>query len=287
MSRVFARIKGDLSANVSPQETTLQEIEEALARMEVAAAAATEEPLLSPQSPCWTAAHLPAANKADTLVLQLPGQHIVAEAATTNMPRGAMTTAMSSVSPTQLALPVANKADVLALQSPEQNVVAEAAATNTPSGATTTTTTSVTPAQLALDSLFTTPPMAVIPTPPPTRKVAIGRRIKLRKQYNTSAKRRSAHIANQPALPTMERCQRVLFKRMGWLPGGDDVASMEKVLAQYVAMFKGPLPQHTITALTAVFGIDIEDDDNPTDALVEMVGEGVDEAAAEVEEIIA
>lgn len=159
--------------------------------------------------------------------------------------------------------------------------------TNTPSGATTTTTTSVTPAQLALDSLFATPPMAVIPMPPPIRKVAVGRRVKLRKQYNTGAKRRSARIAKQPALPTMERCQRVLFKRMGWLPGGDGAASMEEVLAQYVAMFEGPLLQHTIAALTAVFGIDIEDDDNPTDSLVEMVGEGVDEAAAEIKEIIA
>lgn len=113
--------------------------------MEVAAAA-TEEPLLSPQSPCWTAAHLPAANKADTIVLQSPGQNIVAEATATNTPRGVTRTAMTSVTPTQLALPVANKADVLALQSPEQNVVAEAAATNTPSSATMTTTTSVTPA---------------------------------------------------------------------------------------------------------------------------------------------
>lgn len=122
--------------------------------------------------------------------------------------------------------------------------------------------------------------------PPPTRKVAVGRRVKLRKRYNTGAKRRSARIAKQPALPTMERCQRVLFKRMGWLPGSDNAASMEEVLAQYVTMFEGPLPQHTIVALTAVFGIDIEDDDNPTDSLVEMVGEGVDEAAAEIEEII-
>ncbi|KAB8095170.1 hypothetical protein EE612_022944 [Oryza sativa] len=115
VSRVLARIKGDLPANVSPQETTRQEIEEALARMEVAVAAATEEPLLSPQSPCWTAVHLPAANKADTIVLQSPGQNIVAEAAATNTPRGVTRTAMTSVTPTQLALPVANKADILAL----------------------------------------------------------------------------------------------------------------------------------------------------------------------------
>jgi hypothetical protein len=52
-------------------------------------------------------------------------------------------------------------------------------------------------------------------------------------------------------------------------------------------MFDGPLPSHIIAALTAVFGIDIDDGADPADALVELVGEGVDEAAGEIEELVA
>uniref|UniRef100_A0A0E0K329 Uncharacterized protein n=1 Tax=Oryza punctata TaxID=4537 RepID=A0A0E0K329_ORYPU len=159
VSRVFERIKRDLLVNGSPQVTTLQEIEEALTRIEVTAAAAVEAtgvPSLSPQSPCWMAEHPLAANEADA-----PG-------------------GMDPI-----------------LQPPEQDDVA--AVTNTPPA------TSARPTQLALDSLFATLPMPVIPTPPPAKAVAVGRRVRLRKQYNTCTKRRSARIAKQPALPTMER----------------------------------------------------------------------------------
>uniref|UniRef100_A0A0E0KW94 Uncharacterized protein n=1 Tax=Oryza punctata TaxID=4537 RepID=A0A0E0KW94_ORYPU len=143
VSRVFERIKGDLLVNGSPQVTTLQEIEEALTRIEVtatAAAVATGVPLLSPQSPRWMVEHPLAANEPDVPggmdpILQPPEQDDVA--AVTNTPPA------TSAMPTQLAL--------------------------------------ATLTQLALDSLFATPPMLVIPMPPPAKAVAVGRRVRLRK----------------------------------------------------------------------------------------------------------
>jgi hypothetical protein len=81
----------------------------------------------------------------------------------------------------------------------------------------------------------------------------------------------------------MERCQRVLFKRLGIL-NNEDGASIEQVLAQYIAMFNGPLPPHVIAALTAIFGIDDDEQDAMDAALISLVGEGVAEVADEVEE---
>lgn len=80
----------------------------------------------------------------------------------------------------------------------------------------------------------------------------------------------------------MERCQRVLFKRLGIL-NDEGGTSIEQVLAQYIAMFNGLLPPHIITALTAIFGIDDDEQDAMDAALISLVGEGVAEVADEVE----
>ncbi|KAF0935947.1 hypothetical protein E2562_037437 [Oryza meyeriana var. granulata] len=63
------------------------------------------------------------------------------------------------------------------------------------------------------------------------------------------------------------------------LPSADG----ELVLAQYVAMFSGPLPLHIISALTAIFGIDNNEQGEAGEAPLGLVGEGVDEMADEVE----
>ncbi|BAS80911.1 Os02g0746400 [Oryza sativa Japonica Group] len=80
----------------------------------------------------------------------------------------------------------------------------------------------------------------------------------------------------------MERCQRVLFKRLGIL-NDEGGTSIEQVLAQYIAMFNGLLPPHIIAALTAIFGIDDDEQDAMDAALISLVGEGVAEVADEVE----
>lgn len=84
----------------------------------------------------------------------------------------------------------------------------------------------------------------------------------------------------------MERCQRVLFRRLGILHDGED-ASVERVLSQYMAMFDGPLPPHAIAALTAIFGLDDDDECAMDAALLPLVGEGITDVADEVEETLA
>jgi hypothetical protein len=42
-------------------------------------------------------------------------------------------------------------------------------------------------------------------------------------------------------------------------------------------MFTGPLPQDIVAAMTALFGLDDEDDDEVNEALLQMSGEGVDD----------
>jgi len=47
--------------------------------------------------------------------------------------------------------------------------------------------------------------------------------------------------------------------------------------ADYIAMFNGPLPMDTIAALTEIFNLDTEETNDADDALLRMVGEGVEE----------
>jgi hypothetical protein len=89
-------------------------------------------------------------------------------------------------------------------------------------------------------------------------------------------------------MPTMQKCSRVLMKRLGLLRTD---TSLDEVLAEYVAMFDGPLPPQTIAALTSIFDLDIDDDGDqeqpPEEALLAVVGEGVADLADEVEEAAA
>uniref|UniRef100_A0A0E0NKY1 Uncharacterized protein n=1 Tax=Oryza rufipogon TaxID=4529 RepID=A0A0E0NKY1_ORYRU len=122
--------------------------------------------------------------------------------------------------------------------------------------------------------LFASPPRAILASPPalPPRSpcvhpIQLTRRLKIQPRKCDQATRRSKRIAKQTSRPTMERCQRVLFKRLGIL-NDEGGTSIEQVLAQYIAMFNGPLPPHD--AMDA--------------ALISLVGEGVAEVADEVEE---
>lgn len=80
----------------------------------------------------------------------------------------------------------------------------------------------------------------------------------------------------------MERCTKVPCKRLGLYR---DNSSFDDVLADYIAMFDGPLPQQTIAALMAMFHIDIKmgDDGRQLDnALLAVVGDGIADLANEV-----
>ncbi len=144
-----------------------------------------------------------------------------------------------------------------------------------------------------LDALFASPPQPIIASPPRSpprspcaRSLHMGRRLKIRTRQHSQPTRRSERIAKQPARPTMERCQRVLFKRLGLL-NGEEGASIEQVIAEYVAMFDGPLPAHVIAALTTIFGIDDEEQETMDAALISLVGEGIADAAEDAEDTVA
>lgn len=157
-----------------------------------------------------------------------------------------------------------------------------------------------------LDALFTevTPPLLTCPatpTPPmrPTSPLQVRRRLSLSRfgrktrktkesEFSLTNPRRSSRLAGKPAMPTMQKCSRVLMKRLGLLRTD---TSLDEVLAEYVAMFDGPLPPQTVAALTSIFDLDIDDDGDqeqpPEEALLAVVGEGVADLADEVEEAAA
>ena len=73
----------------------------------------------------------------------------------------------------------------------------------------------------------------------------------------------------------MQRAQKNLCRKLGLLH--DDLEPVENALQDYIAMFNGPLPMDTIAALTEIFNLDTEETNDADDALLRMVGEGVEE----------
>ena len=62
----------------------------------------------------------------------------------------------------------------------------------------------------------------------------------------------------------------------------DELEPVETALQEFVAMFNGPLPADIITALTEVFNLDNDDANAADDALLNLVGEGLEDIAGEV-----
>ncbi|EEE67621.1 hypothetical protein OsJ_25187 [Oryza sativa Japonica Group] len=261
VARVFGRIREALPATPAVETpTTYQQIEEALMRLELAAAAARtpgDDTLLpQPMSPAPLAASPPrrledlASDAVADKILPAPLPGALLPQEMTHMPA---TPPLSALEPGSL---------------PER--------ASSP---------------CAIAGLFTSPPPAIIASPlrstlPCLRPVVLTRKVKLRPRQHSQAIRRSEHLAKQPARPMMERCQRILFRRLGILHDEED-ASVERVLSQYMAMFDGPLPPHAIAALTAIFGLDDDDECAMDASLLPLVGEGITDVADEVEETLA
>uniref|UniRef100_A0A0D9ZN96 Uncharacterized protein n=1 Tax=Oryza glumipatula TaxID=40148 RepID=A0A0D9ZN96_9ORYZ len=260
VARVFGRIKEALPTTPTVEmPTTCQQIEEALMRLELAAAAARtpgDDTLLpQPMSSAPLVASRPrrledlASDAAADKILPapLPGALLPQE----------MTLMLATSPPSAL----------------EPGSLPESASS-----------------PCAIAGLFTLPPPAIIASPPRStlpclRPVILTRKVKLWPRQHSQVTRRSERLAKQPARPTMERCQRVLFRRLGILHDEED-ASVERVLSQYMAMFDGPLPPHAIAALTAIFGLDDDDECSMDAALLPLVGEGITNVADEVEEML-
>ncbi|CAN6356068.1 unnamed protein product [Urochloa humidicola] len=76
-------------------------------------------------------------------------------------------------------------------------------------------------------------------------------------------------------MPAEERDQRNLCRQLGI--ADDEFATMESVLAEFIAMFVGPLPEHIIAAMTTLFGLDDDGAELLNETLLEHVGEGIDD----------
>ena len=74
-----------------------------------------------------------------------------------------------------------------------------------------------------------------------------------------TAVRRSARLAKRPVLPAVERVQRNLCRKLGI--SDDEMKPIEEILQDFIGTFSGPLPDHIMTAMTALFNLEEEDDD--------------------------
>ncbi|KAG2627041.1 hypothetical protein PVAP13_3KG486614 [Panicum virgatum] len=114
-------------------------------------------------------------------------------------------------------------------------------------------------------SFFTTPTTPTLPLATPAPKAPRRRRV-----YDMSNVRRSTRLAKKPAIPAETKEQINLCRKLH-LPG-INVDPIEKVIAEYIAMYNGPLPEQVVAALSTMFGLDDDYMDSLGDTLLELVG---------------
>ncbi|CAN6251075.1 unnamed protein product [Urochloa humidicola] len=116
--------------------------------------------------------------------------------------------------------------------------------------------------------LFSTPEQGLLPQPPaaPGKR---GRRLK-KPPVEISSLRRSKRQAcsRLKHLPAIDRANHVLCRRLGYIK--DDLTPVEQAIQEFLASFKGPLPQFIVEALTAVFHLDDDDIGSATAALIKL-----------------
>ncbi|KAG2569703.1 hypothetical protein PVAP13_7NG435550 [Panicum virgatum] len=73
----------------------------------------------------------------------------------------------------------------------------------------------------------------------------------------------------------VERAQRNLWRKLGI--SNDDFKPIKEVLQEFIAMFSSPVPQDIVAAMTALFGLDDDAEDEVNDTLLQTAGEAVDD----------
>ncbi|XP_021301578.1 uncharacterized protein LOC110429646 [Sorghum bicolor] len=126
-----------------------------------------------------------------------------------------------------------------------------------------------------LEPVLQQPTSAVTPPAALNPPAASTRRNRRQRTFDMSSVRRSARLAAARPMTQMQRAQRNLCRKLGFIH--DELEPVETALQEYIAMFKGPLPQDVIAALTEIFNIGTEDACEAEEALLRMVGEGVEE----------
>ena len=95
-----------------------------------------------------------------------------------------------------------------------------------------------------------------------------------------SAVRRSARLAKRSLLSAVQRAQRNLWRKLGI--SNDEMKPIEEILQDFIRTFSGPLPEHILAAMTALFNLDDDDDDLVHDALIQYVGEAAPDIQQEI-----
>ncbi|CAO2179602.1 unnamed protein product [Urochloa humidicola] len=129
----------------------------------------------------------------------------------------------------------------------------------------------------AVDDLFTEPASPLLHYPP----IRAPRR---RRVFDMSAVRRSARLAAKPAMPSLQRAQNNLMRKLGLQV--DERTPIEEVLREYVKSITGPLPDYIIAALATLLDLDDDGKDMMTEALLQHAGEGVAELQEEQEALM-
>ncbi|CAO1939141.1 unnamed protein product [Urochloa humidicola] len=99
-----------------------------------------------------------------------------------------------------------------------------------------------------------------------------------------SAVRRSARLAAKPAVPSMQRAQNNLLRKLGLQV--EEHTPIEEVLREYVKSIAGPLPDYVIAALATLLDLDDDDKDTMTEALLQHAGAGIAELQDEQEALL-
>ena len=125
----------------------------------------------------------------------------------------------------------------------------------------------------AIDDLFTAlePPLVLLPPQWCPQQ---------RRTFDMSAVRRSARLAKRSLLPAVQRAQRNLWRKLGI--SNDEMKPIEEILQDFIRTFSGPLPEHILAAMTALFNLDDDDDDLVHDALIQYVGEAAPDIQQEI-----
>ncbi|CAN6211671.1 unnamed protein product [Urochloa humidicola] len=85
--------------------------------------------------------------------------------------------------------------------------------------------------------------------------------------------RRSARLANRSSMPSLQRAQNNLLRKLGLQV--EELTPIEEVLKEYVRSIKGPLPDYIIAALATLLDLDDDGKDQMTEALLQHASDGV------------
>jgi hypothetical protein len=244
---VFDRILNALPASTTMEDKSIAEVEEALARMELAAKLVPTVQVLQPTS----SVHLCDSEHHANLDFNMQS-HSPAVMCGPCGPREA--TALHDT----VANDIATQAHGGEPASSQQQAIGVAGLFSKP-----------------LEPVLQQPTSAVTPPAALNPPAASTRRNRRQRTFDMSSVRRSARLAAARPMTQMQRAQRNLCRKLGFIH--DELEPVETALQEYIAMFKGPLPQDVIAALTEIFNIGTEDACEAEEALLRMVGEGVEE----------